>query len=96
MNHVRPIHEYARTGLGCAVTGGFVYRGSAIPALRGQYVFSDYCDGTIRSLALKNGRVTGVNDLVVNGGEVISFVEGRAGELYVLALGGDITRIDPA
>ncbi|MFF3837607.1 PQQ-dependent sugar dehydrogenase [Streptomyces sp. NPDC001930] len=95
-NHVRPVHEYARTGLGCAVTGGFVYRGSAIPALRGQYVFSDYCDGTIRSLALKNGRVTGVNDLVVNGGEVISFVEGRAGELYVLALGGTIARIDPA
>ncbi|MFE5942780.1 PQQ-dependent sugar dehydrogenase [Streptomyces sp. NPDC056480] len=95
-NHVRPIHEYARTGLGCAVTGGFVYRGSAIPALWGQYVFSDYCDGTIRSLALKNGKVTGVNDLVVNGGEVISFVEGRAGELYVLALGGAITRIDPA
>ncbi|MET7754674.1 PQQ-dependent sugar dehydrogenase [Streptomyces sp. NPDC005389] len=95
-NHVRPIHEYARTGLGCAVTGGFVYRGSAIPALRGQYVFSDYCDGTIRSLALRNGKVTGVNDLVVNGGEVISFVEGRAGELYVLALGGAITRIDAA
>ncbi|MFD9030244.1 PQQ-dependent sugar dehydrogenase [Streptomyces sp. NPDC059567] len=95
-NHVRPIHEYARTGLGCAVTGGFVYRGNAIPALRGQYVFSDYCDGTIRSLSLKNGTVTGVNDLVVNGGEVISFVEGRAGELYVLALGGNIARIDPA
>ncbi|MBP2580450.1 glucose/arabinose dehydrogenase [Streptomyces sp. PvR006] len=95
-NHVRPIHEYPRTGLGCAVTGGFVYRGSAIPTLRGQYVFSDYCDGTIRSLGLRNGKVTGVNDLVVNGGEVISFVEGRAGELYVLALGGAITRIDPA
>ncbi|WP_329275898.1 PQQ-dependent sugar dehydrogenase [Streptomyces sp. NBC_00691] len=95
-NHVRPVHEYARTGLGCAVTGGFVYRGSAIPALRGQYVFSDYCDGTIRSLSLRNGRVTGVNDLVVNGGEVISFVEGRAGELYALALGGTVSRIDPA
>lgn len=95
-DHVRPIHEYARTGLGCSVTGGFVYRGSAIPALKGQYVFSDYCDGTIRSLALKNGKVTGENDLVVNGGEVISFVEGRAGELYVLALGGNIARIDPA
>ncbi|MFJ3583306.1 PQQ-dependent sugar dehydrogenase [Streptomyces sp. NPDC090127] len=95
-NHVRPIHEYARTGLGCSVTGGFVYRGDAIPALRGQYVFSDYCDGTIRSLTLRNGKVTAVNDLGVQGGEVISFVQGCEGELYVLALGGTITRIDPA
>ncbi|MEU9993996.1 PQQ-dependent sugar dehydrogenase [Streptomyces sp. NPDC050848] len=95
-NHVRPIHEYARGGLGCAVTGGFVYRGDAIPALKGQYVFSDYCDGTLRALELKNGTVTGVNDLVVNGGEVISFVQGGKGELYVLALGGNIARIDPA
>ncbi|MFD3945260.1 PQQ-dependent sugar dehydrogenase [Streptomyces sp. NPDC058579] len=95
-NHVRPIHEYGRGGLGCAVTGGFVYRGNAIPALKGQYVFSDYCDGTIRALKLKNGKVTGVNDLVVNGGEVVSFVQGVRGELYVLAQGGNIARIDPA
>ncbi|MEU9700957.1 PQQ-dependent sugar dehydrogenase [Streptomyces sp. NPDC047981] len=95
-NHVRPVHEYARGGLGCAVTGGFVYRGDAIPALKGQYVFSDYCDGTLRSLTMKNGTVTAVNDLVVNAGEVVSFVQGRKGELYVLAQGGTIARIDPA
>ncbi|MFD3564034.1 PQQ-dependent sugar dehydrogenase [Streptomyces sp. NPDC058686] len=95
-NHVPPIHEYDRTGLGCSVTGGYVYRGKAIPDLRGQYVFSDYCDGTVRSLQLENGKVTGVNDLGVNGGEVISFVQGCKGELYVLALGGGISRIDPA
>ncbi|MFF1359260.1 PQQ-dependent sugar dehydrogenase [Streptomyces sp. NPDC058297] len=95
-NHVPPIHEYDRTGLGCSVTGGYVYRGKAIPDLKGQYVFSDYCDGTVRSLQLENGKVTAVNDLGVNGGEVISFVQGCKGELYVLALGGGISRIDPA
>ncbi|MFI1483776.1 PQQ-dependent sugar dehydrogenase [Streptomyces sp. NPDC020747] len=95
-NHVPPVHEYDRTGLGCSVTGGYVYRGKAIPDLRGQYVFSDYCDGTLRTLRMKNGEVTGESDLGVNGGEVISFVQGGDGELYVLAIGGSVSRIDPA
>ncbi|MYZ38497.1 PQQ-dependent sugar dehydrogenase [Streptomyces sp. MnatMP-M17] len=95
-NHVPPVHEYGRNGLGCSVTGGFVYRGKAIPALKGQYVFSDYCDGTVRTLKMENGTVTGESDLGVNGGEVISFVEGGNGELYVLAIGGTVSRIDPA
>ncbi|WP_066950515.1 PQQ-dependent sugar dehydrogenase [Streptomyces lushanensis] len=95
-NHVPPVYEYDRNGLGCSVTGGFVYRGKAIPDLRGQYVFSDYCDGTVRTLRIKNGTVTGQSDLGVNGGEVISFVEGGNGELYVLAIGGTVSRIDPA
>ncbi|MGW6534029.1 PQQ-dependent sugar dehydrogenase [Streptomyces venezuelae] len=95
-NHVPPVHEYDRTGLGCSVTGGFVYRGKAIPELRGQYLFSDYCDGTVRALKMKDGKVTGVSDLGVNGGEVVSFVQGGKGELYVLDLGGPVSRIDPA
>lgn len=95
-NHVPPVHEYDRTGLGCSVTGGYVYRGKAIPDLMGQYVFSDYCDGTIRALQMENGKVTGASDLGVNGGEVISFVQGGTGELYVLDIGGSVYRIDPA
>ncbi|MGW3423253.1 PQQ-dependent sugar dehydrogenase [Streptomyces phaeochromogenes] len=95
-NHVPPVHEYDRTGLGCSVTGGYVYRGRAIPDLRGQYVFSDYCDGTLRTLRMKDGKVTGQSDLGVNGGEVISFVQGGDGELYVLAIGGSVSRIEPA
>ncbi|MFJ9112375.1 PQQ-dependent sugar dehydrogenase [Streptomyces sp. NPDC102283] len=95
-NHVPPVHEYDRTGLGCSVTGGFVYRGDALPGLRGSYVFSDYCDGTLRTLQLENGEVTGVGDLGVSGGEVISFVEGGDGELYVLGSAGAVSRVDPA
>ncbi|MFF5009586.1 PQQ-dependent sugar dehydrogenase [Streptomyces phaeochromogenes] len=94
-NHVPPVHEYDRAGLGCSVTGGYVYRGKAIPDLKGQYVFSDYCDGTLRTLRMRNGKVTGESDLGVNGGEVISFVQGGDGELYVLAIGGSVSRIDP-
>ncbi|MEI5031900.1 PQQ-dependent sugar dehydrogenase [Streptomyces sp. S1A(2023)] len=95
-NHVPPVHEYDRTGLGCSVTGGFVYRGDALPDLRGSYVFSDYCDGTLRTLQLENGEVTGVGDLGVSGGEVVSFAEGGDGELYVLGSNGVVSRVDPA
>ncbi|MEW1796538.1 MULTISPECIES: PQQ-dependent sugar dehydrogenase [Streptomyces] len=95
-NHVPPVFEYDRNGLGCSVTGGYVYRGDAIPDLQGQYVYSDYCDGTLRTLKIENGTVTGQGDLAVNGGEVISFVQGGDGELYVLGLGGSISRIDAA
>ncbi|MFD6310807.1 PQQ-dependent sugar dehydrogenase [Streptomyces nigra] len=95
-NHVPPVHEYDRSNFGCSVTGGYVYRGKAIPALRGQYVFSDYCDGTIRSLQMRNGKVTAVNDLGGNGGEIISFAQDRNGELYVFTIGGSLSRIDAA
>ncbi|MGW6720013.1 PQQ-dependent sugar dehydrogenase [Streptomyces sp. NPDC054995] len=95
-NHVPPVYEYDRTGLGCSVTGGFVYRGEALPDLQGSYVFSDYCDGTLRTLQLADGEVTGVGGLGVSGGEVISFAEGGDGELYVLGSNGVVSRVDPA
>lgn len=95
-NHVPPVHEYGRDGLGCSVTGGFVYRGEAIPDLAGQYLFSDYCDGTVRALEVENGEVVGESDLGVSGGEVISFVQGGDNELYVLDIGGPIQRLDAA
>lgn len=95
-NHVPPVHEYDRTGLGCSVTGGYVYRGEALPGLQGQYVFSDYCDGTLRTLHIENGQVTGEGELGASSGEVISFAQDRHGELYVLNIGGTIQRVDPA
>ncbi|MBZ6106571.1 PQQ-dependent sugar dehydrogenase [Streptomyces olivaceus] len=95
-NHVPPVHEYDRTGLGCSVTGGYVYRGDAVEDLVGQYVYSDYCDGMLRSLEIENGAVTAENDLGVNGGEVVSFAQDADGELYVLAIGGTVSRVDPA
>ena len=45
-----PVHEY-RHDEGCSITGGYVYRGSAIPQLDGHYFFSDWCSGFIRSIA---------------------------------------------
>ncbi|WP_344535183.1 PQQ-dependent sugar dehydrogenase [Streptomyces albiaxialis] len=95
-NHVPPVFEYDHTPSRCSVTGGYVYRGQKVKALKGKYVFSDYCEGDIRALSMKNGQVTGETNLGVNGGEVVAFAQGGDKELYALAIGGDIYRLDPA
>ncbi len=46
---VQPVHEYSHND-GCSVTGGYVYRGRAIPRIAGRYFFGDYCSGDIWSL----------------------------------------------
>jgi glucose/arabinose dehydrogenase len=90
--HVPPVHEYRSDGGRCSVTGGYVYRGEAIPALRGEYVFSDYCDGVIRTLDRQRQETS----LGVSGGSVVAFAQGPDLELYVLDLAGPVYRIDPA
>jgi glucose/arabinose dehydrogenase len=92
---VPPIFEYSISGRACAVTGGYVYRGRAIPALRGAYVYSDFCDGTIRALFTGPDGIES-SSLGVDGGAVVSFGEDPDGELYVVALGGAVSRIVPA
>jgi hypothetical protein len=73
-----------------------VYRGSKIPALDGAYVFSDYCDSTLRAIVEQGGKVGEQRDLGVKGRQVTAFGEGQDGELYVLSQGDGLQRIDPA
>lgn len=90
----RPMLDYGH-GPGCSVTGGYVYRGSAIPQVQGVYFYSDYCDGTIRSFVYQNGRATHKTswpDADPNG-SVTSFGEDSSGELYVLTSGGSVYKI---
>jgi glucose/arabinose dehydrogenase len=92
--HTPPIYEYPHDG-GCSITGGYVYRGSKIPALVGAYLFSDFCDGQIRGLTLGGGGVRTVRGLGVDPGGVISFGQAANGDLYVLTA-STVFRIDPA
>ncbi|HVE90732.1 MAG TPA: PQQ-dependent sugar dehydrogenase [Actinomycetota bacterium] len=94
-NHVPPIHEYANDRGTCAVTGGYVYRGTRIPSLQGTYVYSDYCLGTLRGLRQVAGTKVSDADLGAAAPLVASFGEDGSGELYVLSLGGPVFRIDP-
>jgi len=83
---VPPIAEY-KHGPGCSVTGGYVYRGAAQPALKGFYLFGDYCSGMIWTFPAGAGNKT-AKAVASTGLSISSFGEGENGEIYVADLGG--------
>jgi hypothetical protein len=88
-----PVLEYDH-GDGCSITGGFVYRGAAIPGIRGHYFYSDYCSGFLRSFRLVNGAATDKRDWSVGSiGSILSFGEDASGELYVLSANGIVYKL---
>jgi glucose/arabinose dehydrogenase len=92
-----PVHTYATSGGNCAVTGGYVYRGSAIPGAAGIYFYSDYCRGGLRSLRVVNGVAQDLREWDVGStGNVSSFGEDAQGELYVVGHAGTVWRITQA
>jgi len=94
-----PVAAY-RHGSGgvCSITGGYVYRGSALPSLVGRYVFADYCAGTIWTITagagepLERSRET----LIESGFRISGFGEDHRGELYVAAIDrGEVYKVIP-
>lgn len=81
-----PAVDYAHAGGACSITGGYVYRGADVPALRGTYFYADFCAGFVRSFRPVNGQVTEHADWPVlrPGGNITSFGEDAAGELYIM------------
>ena len=91
-----PIFEYEHGEAGCSVSGGDVYRGTALPSLVGWYLFSDYCSGIITALQATDGELTGHLELGTLAA-VSAINAGPDGELYVLSLGdGVVYRVAPA
>jgi glucose/arabinose dehydrogenase len=89
-----PVYEYSHDSGGCAVDGGHVYRGSAIPALVGAYVFGDYCQGRLIGLIREGGRArTWRLGPTVSG--LDSFGQDANGELYAMSLEGGLYRLVP-
>ncbi|HWL40476.1 MAG TPA: PQQ-dependent sugar dehydrogenase [Gemmatimonadaceae bacterium] len=89
-----PVIDYAH-GIGgiCSVTGGYVYRGSAIEGLQGHYLYSDLCGRWLRSFRYSNGAAVDEKDWgILVPGSVTSFGVDFAGELYVIG-GSSIYRI---
>jgi glucose/arabinose dehydrogenase len=93
---VPPVLDYSHAGGNCVVTGGSVYRGSAIPDLVGAYLYADFCVGDVKAIRVENGKVVDQTNLGVNASAIASFGEDQDGELYVISLGGQVYRIDPA
>lgn len=84
---ILPVIDYATGGGRCAVTGGFVYRGSTIPSMLGTYVYGDYCSGEIWGLRYDGVRVTEQALLADLGGALSSFAVDLQGEIYALSYG---------
>jgi glucose/arabinose dehydrogenase len=91
-----PVVQYGHNE-GCSVTGGYVYRGAAIPPLQGVYFYADYCSGFVRSFRLVNGAAAEQADwpTLRPGSSIPSFGEDAAGELYVLSADGRVLKIVP-
>jgi glucose/arabinose dehydrogenase len=85
---VQPVAQYTHAD-GCSVTGGYVYRGKAVPRLAGRYVYGDYCSGRIWSIPAGGGTPR-LEPLQVEG--LSSFGESLAGELYAVSHSGTIYR----
>lgn len=88
---VPPVHTYSHDA-GCSVSGGEVYRGTAIPELAGWYVYGDYCAGTLWALDADRGREV---VLATEVGPITAVRRGPDGELYVTTHGGDVLAIRP-
>jgi glucose/arabinose dehydrogenase len=87
-----PILDYGRGAGDTSITGGYVYRGMASPKIAGKYIYADFSSGRIWSLSRSGETIS--NALEVDTADnVSSFGEGADGELYVVALGGKVSRL---
>ncbi len=90
-----PVLEYPHSE-GRSITGGYVYRGEAIPELVGHYVFGDFASGIIWGAAAQGDGGYVSTPLVDSGFNVVAFGEDEAGELYVADFGGTLYRFTTA
>ncbi|MDQ3670639.1 MAG: PQQ-dependent sugar dehydrogenase [Actinomycetota bacterium] len=89
---VRPVAVYGRDG-GCSVTGGFVYRGEAIPAVQGRYFYGDYCSGIVWSFRIEGEKARELRREPFTVEGLSSFGEDANGEIYLAALSGTVYRL---
>ena len=91
-----PVASYLHRGGHCSVTGGYVYRGRAVPALRGRYVFGDFCRGTLWSVAARGADDPALLDMRREAARLpglTSFGEDEAGDLYATTADGGLWRL---
>jgi glucose/arabinose dehydrogenase len=91
--HVRPVIVRAHSNGYCSITGGVVVRDPLLPALRGRYIWGDFCDGRIESAKLSRRRARGVRQTSLRVKSLSSFGEDAQGRVYVTSLSGPVYRI---
>jgi uncharacterized repeat protein (TIGR03806 family) len=88
---IPPVAQYSHSQ-GFSTTGGFVYRGSAIPALHGRYVFGDF-GGALWSIARDTAPTLTLGAGLSTGLQISSFGQDTDGEIYIVHLGGTLHRL---
>jgi glucose/arabinose dehydrogenase len=84
---IDPVHDYSQDNGDRSITGGYVYRGTALPELVGKYIYGDYISGRIWALEL-DGTTRKSNTLIMEGkGNISSFGQDIKGEVYYLNYG---------
>jgi glucose/arabinose dehydrogenase len=95
-NYTSPVLEYSHQGGRCSITGGYVYRGKAIPALVGTYLYGDFCSGEMLLVRTnQGGQVSGEPWVLKTNASISSFGEDENGEIYVLDLKGAVYLLAP-
>jgi hypothetical protein len=89
------VFEYPHRNGWCVIIGGFVYRGAAMPALDGAYLFTDYCRGQLVALRLPAGQPPTLTDTGVQINNPIALMPDPQGEPILLSLDGDVARVVP-
>jgi glucose/arabinose dehydrogenase len=93
---VKPVFAYSHDRDGsCSIIGGYVVRDPRLRGLRGRYVYADYCEGRLRSLAPRPGRARGDRLLGPRIASPTSFGEDDLGRLYVASEDGPVYRLVP-
>jgi len=92
---IDPVAEYAHD-LGISVTGGYVYRGTAIASLAGRYLFGDFGSGRIFGLIPDSTGVLQRQELLATSAQISSFAQGNDGEIYYVDYSGTLFKIVPA
>lgn len=88
-----PLIDYDH-GSGCSITGGYVYRGSAIPEIAGRYFYSDYCNSWLRSFLVTNGAAIERTDWnIAPIGNIQSFGVDSTNEIYALTADGGVYKL---
>ena len=73
---------YSHADSNCSVTGGYVYRGRAVPSAVGRYFLGDYCSGMVWSLRIQDGNAVDVRRESFGVSSLTTLGEDAAGELY--------------
>ena len=94
-NTTMPIMTYGRgrDGGACTIIGGYVVGQGGPPALRGRYVYTDYCSGVVRSLVPHLGRASGDRRTGLSVASPTSFGEDGRGRIYVCSQEGPVFRL---